>query len=142
MESVNPLHEYIDSLENHPIRTALIEVFEDNREVGEDFDESVRLIAESVLQIDGVKVYRISWRYLVVFSTHNECLTSRLPTILKKAAEHGVSNRAIIIPTIGPSENRLSQVSAMELQLAKLNCWSIHLFSGYYLNGRFKALHT
>ena len=136
MDDKNDSDSIVASLQGHPIWTAVVEVFDSDRESGDDFDCAIGKIIDSLSDYDDVNVVRLSWRYIVVYSTNKIGLDSFLPIILKGASENDLDNRAVISPTIGPVSNRLSQVSNMQQQLVKLGRWEFNLFPNYYLNGR------
>ncbi len=134
------IQQLVESLPGEPIYSALIEVFDGDRETGEDFNDEVISLFQYATEFEGVLGARLSWRQLILFSTKSVKLTEMMLPKLNTTGGGRVSNRAIFETTVGPAEHRYFRIDSMGMQLVKLKYWSKHVYPGYYLNGQYKEI--
>lgn len=139
-DGYNSIQELVNDLPGEPVYSALIEVFDSNRETGEDFDAEMVRLYQYAIEFEGVLAARLSWRQLILFSTNSIKLTELMLPKLITSAESTVSNLAIFETTVGPAEHRYFRIDSMGMQLSKLEYWSKPIYAGYYLNGQYKEI--
>lgn len=139
-DGYNSIQELVNDLPGEPVYSALIEVFDGNRETGEDFNVEIVRLYQYAVEFDGVLAARLSWKQLILFSTSSIKLTELMLPKLIARAETTVSNRAIFETTVGPAEHRYFRIDSMGMQLSKLEYWSKPVYAGYYLNGQYKEI--
>lgn len=91
-------------------------------------------ISKSTNVING---HRISWDNLIFISntTNTTTFKNHLIDILKTTLEPNLKSLALFSSLTGTAEEKIKEISMMELQLIKINYWKIHKYPEYFENG-------
>ena len=85
-----------------------------------------------------IRLHRLSWNILVIVGLLG------LEDLMRPALAHVVDplivTKAIFSKLAGPSNERVSEINNMDLQLQKLGYWNHHSYKGYYLDGTYVSL--